>query len=46
MLNVSTIFVIDVLKNISLVEESIKNSMNKKNIIIIDVNTKDPFIKQ
>ena len=45
-LNVSTILVIEVLKNISLVEESIKNKINNNKIDIIEVNIKDPFIKQ
>ena len=43
-LRVSIIFVIEVLKNISLVEERIKNNIIKIIIIIIDVGIIEPFI--
>ena len=46
MLNVSTIFVIAVLKKMSLVDDSTKNKNIKKRIIIIDVKIVEPFIKQ
>ena len=45
-LNVSTILVIAVLKNISLVEERIKKSINKKNIIKMDDKINEPLVIQ
>ena len=42
-LKILTIFEIERLKNMSLVEERIKNKIINKNITIIDVKRKEPF---